>query len=99
MIFQSPVKRGLKMKNRILVGLGMSALAANFALAQEAKPCKNIHAACSAAGYIKGHHKEGKGLWKDCINPILAGQSVAGVTVNSADVQACQAKKASKKAK
>jgi hypothetical protein len=57
-------------------------------------PCKQIKAACLAAGYVQGGHKMGKGLWKDCIEPIMAGKTVANVNVSAADVQACQARKA-----
>lgn len=57
-------------------------------------PCHQIKAACKAAGYFDGGHKTGKGLWLDCIQPIMAGKSVANVNVSTADVQACQARKA-----
>jgi hypothetical protein len=58
-------------------------------------PCKQIIAACESAGFEKGmHKKDGKGLFKDCLDPILAGQTVAGVTVDPSLVPACQAAKA-----
>lgn len=63
------------------------------------QPCKTIKAACESAGFIKGGHKEKKGLIQDCMKPILAGNAVAGVTVNSDEVTACNAKKAARKAK
>jgi hypothetical protein len=55
-------------------------------------PCKDILAACNAAGYFLGGHKKGpnKGEWIDCMDPILKGQSVAGVTVDPAVVTACK---------
>jgi hypothetical protein len=58
------------------------------------EPCKHILAACEAAGFAKKHHKEKKGLFKDCLQPILAGSSVAGVTVSPDDVKACNDRKA-----
>lgn len=61
---------------------------------KEGHPCHKIKAACEAAGFIKGHHKEKKGLYKDCMQPIMQGQTVAGVTVAPADLEACKAKKA-----
>lgn len=61
-------------------------------------PCKQIVAACEAGGYTKGGHKAGgKGLWKDCVKPLKAGQPVAGVTVDSSVIQACVAKKSNSK--
>ena len=49
-----------------LSGLG------TFALADEG-PCKQIKEACTTAGFIKGDAKDGKGLWMDCVNPIMQG--------------------------
>lgn len=60
---------------------------------ENSKPCKEIKAACEAAGFKKGDHKEQKGLYKDCFQPIMAGQSVAGVTVGADVVNACKEKK------
>lgn len=60
-------------------------------------PCKKIEAACGAAGFVKGEWKEGKGLFKNCMQPIMAGQTVAGVSVAASEVQACQAMRAAHK--
>jgi hypothetical protein len=58
-------------------------------------PCKQIMQACTQAGYEKGmHKKDGKGLYKDCLDPILAGTPVAGVTVDPAVVTSCQQNRA-----
>jgi hypothetical protein len=57
------------------------------------KPCQTIATACEAAGFHRGGHKEGKGLWKDCVAPILDGRTIPGVSVASDDVKACQAKR------
>jgi hypothetical protein len=59
----------------------------------EAHRCCERATACEGAGFHRGGHKEGKGLWKDCVAPILDGRTVAGVTVSSDDVKACQAKR------
>jgi hypothetical protein len=53
-------------------------LIAGFALpwtAQSAEPatCKQIIAACTSAGFVKGDAKLGYGLWRDCIDPIMRG--------------------------
>jgi hypothetical protein len=59
-------------------------------------PCHAIEAACQGAGFVKGGAVQGKGLWKDCIEPILDGKAVSGVNVGADEVQACKAKKAAK---
>lgn len=38
-------------------------------------PCEKITAACESAGFVQGEAAEGKGLWQDCVTPILQGQS------------------------
>ena len=42
-------------------------------LAQTKGPCGQIEAACLAAGFLKGDAKEGFGLFKDCVDPIMKG--------------------------
>lgn len=63
-------------------------------------PCHKIRTACEGAGFVRGgHKKDGKGLWKDCVQPVMNGTSIAGVTVDSKDIQACKEKRESRKAK
>jgi hypothetical protein len=50
--------------------------------------CKTIAKACVDAGFAKG--KEGKKFWKECMKPIILGQSVKGVTVDDATVKSCR---------
>jgi hypothetical protein len=57
-------------------------------------PCHKVEAACKAAGFAKGGGKIGKGLFKDCVEPVLRGQAVAGVTVDPTEAQACAAVRA-----
>ena len=57
------------------------------------RPCKMIMKACYDAGFEKGEAKLGNGLFVDCMKPILNGESVKGVTVEAATVQACQEKR------
>ena len=92
---------GYQMKKALLAVLLLT-IGANFSTANDedkhdAKhPCHKIKVACEAAGFAKGGHKEHKGLWKDCIQPVMAGQAVAGVTVAPADIEACKEKKSHK---
>lgn len=63
-------------------------------------PCIKIMEACKAAGF-KGTSAGGvkKSLSKDCMQPLLSGQQVAGVHLDAADIAACKAKKAQLKVK
>ena len=63
-----------------------------------AGPCKQISNACVAAGYYKGGAKQGRGLYRNCIQPLLGGAAVANVSVDAGTVQACIAKKAARHA-
>lgn len=62
--------------------------------AQGKHPCQAVRAACEAAGFTQGGHKSGgKGLYVDCMQKLLKGEAVPGVSVDSATLQACQSKK------
>lgn len=80
-----------------MMSISLAILMSSTAFAQvNNKPCMNIAAACEKAGFrISG--PSGKSIWPDCVKPILAGQTVNGVTPNPADVQACKEKKAQRK--
>ncbi|HTL13269.1 MAG TPA: hypothetical protein VL588_12315 [Bdellovibrionota bacterium] len=91
------------MKRSLLVLIAALTFAPVFANADDAakpagkgeKPCMKVKAACEAAGFKKGGHKDGnKGLHVDCMKKIMGGESVEGVTVSSSDVDACKAKRA-----
>ena len=76
-----------------LFAIGLSLSLGGAALADEAAPshpCHAIATACQAAGYTR--HAAEKNLRRDCMKPILHGQAVDGVSVQPADVQACQAR-------
>lgn len=51
-------------------------------------PCVNIRNACQAANMGKNKHE----IWNNCVKLILAGQPVAGVSVDPGDVQSCKSK-------
>ena|SRR6185437_2794624 len=63
-------------------------------------PCKQVVQACRSAGFVKGAWKKGNGLWRDCVNPIMQGNtSPTGATkplpsVDASIVSACHAKRA-----
>jgi hypothetical protein len=83
----------MNMKKLLLVASCL--LAFNFSsvsFADDAHPCKNLETACKAAGFYKGGSDSGKGLYKDCIEPIANGKTIAGITVEKADIDSCKAK-------
>lgn len=53
------------------------------------KPCDTIANACLGAGFGRTE-TSGKRFWQDCMKPILLGQTVSGVTVDSTTVQTCR---------
>ena len=72
-------------KTLILTALSLcSALA--FAQGKKAErgapgPCKQVEQACKNAGFIPGDWKKGDGLWRDCVDPLMQGQTnVPGAT-------------------
>ena len=83
----------------VLISVSIAFASPVFAAQAVQHPCKKIEVACQSAGYLKRHHKDGKGFWKDCMQPILAGQTVTGVTVDAADIQSCQERRAKSKKK
>ena len=68
--------------------LAALSLCSTLALAQGKKgdhgtpgPCREVEQACKNAGFIPGDWKKGDGLWRDCVDPIMQGQtSVPGAT-------------------
>ena len=81
------------MKHILLTICALSAfILTSLSFADDAHPCKNIEAACKAVGFYKGGASTGKGLYKDCIQPITEGKSIAGVTVSATDAAACKQK-------
>ena len=60
-------------------------------------PCDQIKQACLSAGFIPKEAKEGKGLWMDCVNPIMQGTTakkseIALPSVDPSVVAACKTK-------
>lgn len=53
--------------------------------------CSVLAKACMTGGYER--NKAGKHFWKDCMHPLLLGQSVSGVSIDASKVKACRDKK------
>jgi hypothetical protein len=62
-----------------------------FADMDDSKPCKNVAQACRAAGFDKSNH-----FWKNCMKPLLLGQTVKGVTIDPKIIAACRTDKINK---
>ncbi len=78
----------------------MLAVSQIFASDEKSKPCMEVKKACESAGFAKGKHKDGgKGLYKDCMQKLAAGESVEGVTVSADVIAACKEKREKHKAK
>ncbi len=58
-------------------------------------PCKKIIDACKASIVSKNDGNDKKGLFKDCVRPIMKGEKIAGVNITATEVDACRAKKRS----
>jgi hypothetical protein len=87
------INKGDRVKNFITALAFLGSISAFAQGGESMKPCNQIRSACEAAGFIKGGHKEKKGLFKDCLDPILEGQSVVGVSIGADVVTACKEKK------
>ncbi len=79
---------------KIMSVLLIALLALNLSAAEKkVDGCKKIEAVCKTAGYVKGSHKkDGKGLYEDCLKPVVAGKVVEGVVVEAADIELCKAR-------
>ena len=82
----------------LLIGLSQNLLAEEKDEPKEG-PCRKMMDACKSADFAKGDHTRKRGLFKDCMQPLLAGQAVPGVTVPSDVVAACKKIKEAKKTK
>lgn len=58
---------------------------------QRSKDCHMIAKACVKAGYIskKLHHR----FWQDCMKPILTGEKVRGIRIESSVANDCRVDK------
>jgi len=65
---------------------------ANDDMSADEKPCINIVKSCLNGGYTE-QASEGKQFWKDCMEPLILGKTVSGVTVDANDVKACRTAK------
>src|SRR5262245_56582535 len=61
----------------------------------DSKPCMTIAKACIAGHYTRKASPD-KRLWRDCMKPIILGQTVSGVTVDAATAKSCRDDKIAK---
>ncbi|MBA3662290.1 MAG: hypothetical protein H0W64_11200 [Gammaproteobacteria bacterium] len=61
-------------------------------MSSDSKPCAMIAKACKQAGF--GRHSEtNKKFWKDCMKPVILGQSVKDVKVDADIAKSCRTDK------
>jgi hypothetical protein len=69
----------------------------NRAYVQDNASCQKIVSECKSLGYVVGAYKQDNGLWRDCFDPILHGQTPTRkgkpmkVAVSPSEVQECRA--------
>lgn len=61
-------------------------------LAGDSKACSSIADACLAAGFVKTDSAD-KGVWKDCMKPIILGKTVEGVSIDASVAKTCRTDK------
>jgi hypothetical protein len=83
----------IEMKNILIVITSLFLFnLSSVSFADQAHPCKSIETACKAAGFYKGGNGSGKGLYKDCVEPVAEGKTIQGITVSPEDMANCKAK-------
>ena len=66
---------------------------ANNDMYSDSKPCVAIAKACRDAGFGRGE-SDGKKFWKDCMKPVILGQTVTGVKgIDANTVKMCRSDK------
>jgi hypothetical protein len=76
--------------NKLCIFSGSILLAMSVSLPSWANPCMPIAQACMGEGYYKGGDKEGKGLIKDCVMPVVNGQKTLNTTFSADVMQQCK---------
>jgi hypothetical protein len=91
--------RALKILVFLVTFITPLAVQAQTAATSATDPCEQIKQTCEKAGFVKGQAKQGSGLWKDCIDPIMQGKAqpkdatLKLPTLDPAVVSACKAKR------
>lgn len=55
----------------------------------DSKPCEKIVSACLNAGYTRENTTD-KQFWQNCMKPIVLGQTVQGVEIDTMTTKACR---------
>lgn len=61
-------------------------------MSSDDKPCAAVAKACSDAGFSRSETPDKK-FWHDCMQPILLGKTVQGVTLDASVAKECRVKK------
>jgi hypothetical protein len=98
LIYEYHLKTGVFM-NKIILSMIVFSFSVAFAQDETSKPCLEVKKACELAGFTKGKHKDGKGLYKDCMQKLGSGESVEGVSISADAISACKEKRTDLKEK
>lgn len=82
------------MRKGILIGVVLVVVLALFAISRQGRnkrPCRKLMQACQAAGFRRGATPvERKNFYDGCLKPLMNGQTVSGITINTSDAEACK---------
>lgn len=53
-------------------------------------PCEQIRQSCLEGGYVKDGAEDKNDLVANCVNPLMHGENVPGVTIDHATIQECR---------
>lgn len=77
---------------KISLVLTLAAVVSSVAFAHDpnhGKACDTVAKACMKAGYTRAESAT-KGIWDNCMKPLMLGQTVKGVNVDSATTETCR---------
>jgi hypothetical protein len=61
----------------------------NHYVDHKSNPCLALLAACTKAGY-KDDAAQSKSVFKDCVKPLMTGETLADVTADPEDIVSCK---------
>lgn len=72
----------------LILAAGVSSLA--FAHdPNSSKACDTVAKACLKAGYVRAESNT-KGIWDNCMKPLMLGQPVKGVNIDATTTETCR---------
>lgn len=89
------MKKTLLLFSCFILGLGAT-LSSQAHMDKASSPgkmaCMTIADSCISAGYR--FTIEGKNIWKNCLEPVVEGKTISGVTAKAEDIKHCKVHRA-----